>query len=115
MVQFTEDGRPESPLHKIQAGMRSTSNAAQKLREDLRKSRPFETGTIIAWRSISDRGISYEYAAIYAGGRWYTTLQKDNVYVQRSMSHSELLGYFAERGDHIADLRVAVEFEAVSL
>lgn len=91
------------------------SEAAQKLRKDLAKSRPFATGTLIAWRSISSTGISYEYAAIYANGSWYTTIQNDNQHVQRVMSHRKLMDYFSSRGDHLADLRVATDFEAVSL
>lgn len=119
MVQFTEDTSVEkeecSTAPTLPRGMSMASEAAQKLRKDLAKSRPFATGTLIAWRSISSTGISYEYAAIYANGSWYTTIQNDNQHVQRVMSHRKLMDYFSSRGDHLADLRVATDFEAVSL
>lgn len=90
-------------------------SVTEKLRADLAKSRPFPGGTIIAWHSVSANGIHYQYAAIFVNGHWYTTLQNDNQYVQRRMSHQELIGYFADRGDYIEGLRVATDFEEVSL
>lgn len=121
MVHFTEESTElrgaadESSLKSANGMVEMRSDAARKLREDLAKSRPFPSGTIIAWKSISASGIAYEYAAIFASGSWYTTIQNDNQHVQRVMSHRKLVDYFSERGDHLADLRVAVDFEAVSL
>lgn len=93
----------------------TVSDVAEMIRADLRKSRPFPTGTVIAWTSVSSgNGIGYDYAAIFANGRWYTTIVNDNVHVQRTMAHADLMNYFAERGDHLRDLRVATQFEAVA-
>lgn len=93
----------------------TSPSAAEALRADLRKSRPFPTGTIITWESVASSGVRYQYAAIFASGNWYTTVQADNNYMQRRMSHQQLLDYFADRGDHIAGLRVATDFEEVML
>lgn len=112
MVTFE---RSETEEHRPTAGRTLVGEAARKLRDDLAKSRPFSAGTIIAWQSIAHTGVSYEYAAIYAGGKWYTTIENDNKYIKRAMSHDELLAYFADRGDHLANLRVATDFEGVSL
>lgn len=89
--------------------------AAETLRADLAKSRPFPSGTVIAWESVSASGIRYQYAAVFANGHWYTTVQDDNQYIQRRMSHRKLIDYFADRGDHVAGLRVATDFEEVTL
>lgn len=91
------------------------SDAAHQLASDLRKTRPFQTGTIIAWESVSSNGIIYSYAAVFASGHWYTTAERANTYVQPKMSHSDLINYFADRGDYIQGLRVATVFEEVAL
>lgn len=91
------------------------SRVAELLEADLRKSRPFPTGTIIAWESISPNGIRYSYAAVFASGHWYTTVERSNGYVQSKMLHRDLMDYFTDRGDSIANLRVATDFEQVIL
>lgn len=103
-----------------EAGLRVPTNsrvedAVRRLRRDLAKSRPFPTGTIIAWESISYNGIEYHYAAVFASGKWYTTIAKDNPHLKKEMTHEELMAYFNERGDHLADLRVASSFDGVAL
>lgn len=89
--------------------------AAEQLANDLRETRPFATGTVIAWESVSSNGTSYSYAAIFANGSWYTTIERSNTYVQPRMTHADLLSYFSERGDHLRNLRVATDFAGVQL
>ena len=88
-------------------------SAAARLAGDLRKNRPFASGTIIGWTSVAANGIEYEYAAVFANGRWYTTVAQDNQYVQKIMTHEQMIDYLSERGDYLANLRVAVAFERV--
>ena len=104
-----------SPRFVRSAGLEVTNEVAERLRKDLSKSRPFPTGTIIAWRSIATSGIHYEYAAVFANGSWYTTIEKGNAHLRPVMTHDELMNYFSARGDHLADLRVATDFEGVTL
>lgn len=102
----------ESIPMRDMAQERLLSATAAQLQADLRKSRPFESGTVIVWESIGERQ-HYAYAAIFAGGRWYTTLQENNRWLKTSMTHEELMTYFSERGDHLAGLRVASSFEHI--
>lgn len=116
MVQFTEEGAVEdtrSAGAKLIAS--ATPSAAEMLRADLAKSRPFPSGTVITWHSVAASGIHYQYAAIFVNGHWYATVGDNNQYIQRRMSHRKLIDYFANRGDHVAGLRVATDFEEVSL
>lgn len=89
--------------------------AADTLAADIRKARPVSTGTIIAWSSVSSSGVRYAYTAVFASGHWYTSLEKSNQHLRPKVTHEELLAYFRERGDHLADLRVATEFVSVSM
>ena len=114
MVAFASDAEISDEPRPTAGLARPINKAVEQLRKDLADSRPFDTGTIIAWDSIGEKA-TYTYAAIYASGRWYTTIAQDNRYVQRTMTHDELLAFFAERGDHLANLRAATDFEAVSL
>lgn len=106
--------RPVQASAQAESRVAFASDVAEQLRRDLVKSRPFPTGTIIAWESVS-AVTSYHYVAIFAGGAWFTSVVQDSQYMQKRMSHDELMMYFADRGDHLANLRVATQFEEVSL
>lgn len=90
-----------------------SDSIAQNLAADLKKEgRYYPNGTIIAWEYISITGISYSYAAVFADGSWYTTLERGNSILQPKVSHKALMRYFAENV-WIANIRVATAFEAV--
>lgn len=108
---------PESrgvTIVKTEDDLRAHS-AAEKFRQDLRKARPFENGTIIRWTSVAVNGSQFHYAAIYADGYWFTTSRRDTNHMQMRMTHDEILGYFSSHGYSIKDLKVAVAYEAVEL
>lgn len=91
------------------------SRAAQQLRADLQKSRPFEDGTIVRWTSVAVNGSRFHYAAVYAGGYWYTTSQRDTQHIQKKMSHEDFLHYLHSHGYSVINLGVAVDFEGIEL
>lgn len=114
MNEPNDGANMESP--KLASGVLSRrSDVAETLAAELRKTRPFPSGTIIAWTSRSSNGVDYSYAAVFANGSWYTTVERPNPYISPKMSHAEMLAYLADRGDYIVDLRVATDFEAVEL
>lgn len=85
--------------------------AAEKLLKDLQAESPVEPRTIIGWTSVHPvNGVEFDYAAIFAGGMWYTTVGRDNQNVQKIMSHADLLAYLTDKKRNTHNLRVAVDF-----
>lgn len=67
-----------------------TNEAIERLRVDLKSKQTdlFKAGDVIRWRA-SDR---YEYAALKTDtGRWYTTAQSANQFVDKVLDYDELL------------------------
>lgn len=88
--------------------------AAETIRKDLNKAQPVEENTILAWTSVHPvNGAEFHYAAVFAGGVWYTTVGRDNQNVQKIMQHDELMEYLVVKGSNLKNIRVAIEFEEV--
>ncbi len=47
--------------------------AVRALEKRIAKSAEFDTGTVIRFVSVSNAGVRYTYAALYAAGRWWLT------------------------------------------
>lgn len=86
-------------------------NVADRLSRDLAREAPVKEGTIITWDSVSEY-VTYRYAAIFAAGSWYTTVSRDNRYVQKMMSHTDLMKYLGANAG-VKNLMVAMVFEEV--
>lgn len=96
----------------VLSGARS---AAEQLRLDLQKARPFPNGTILTWTSLSTDGASYVYSAVFTNGDWFTTAKDDNRYVQRVMTHEKLIGYLSSNGHSIAKVGIVTDIEEIVL
>lgn len=87
--------------------------AAEMIRKDLEKNRPFEEGTIIAWDIRFDNyGQTYHYAALFCNNQWVTTAVNGGDFNKR-MSHAALMQQLSKHEREITNLRVATEFEEV--
>lgn len=99
----------------VRSNLEVFTSAAQQLRADLKKSRPFADGTIVRWTSVAVNGSRFHYAAIYANGHWFTTSQRDTEHIQKKMRHEEFLDYLHTHGYSVTSLAVAVDFEVIEL
>lgn len=82
--------------------MKSLQDARSKAQTD-----GFEQGTVIRWIA-SER---YTYAALKAGGLWYTTAQEFNTRVPQSVTFEKLLEILSR--SEVSDVAVATDWEGV--
>lgn len=83
----------------------------EKIREDLQKDNPVPERTIIRWTSVHpSNGAEFHYAAVFAGGAWYTSAHADNQNVQRIMQHEDLIAYFNKKKKNLVNIEIAVDF-----
>lgn len=91
------------------------AEVAKKIEKNVKKTKAFENGTVITWDSVSAyNGVSYNYAAVFANGMWYTTVAADNRYVQKKMTNESLMKYFGEM-EGVENIKVASEFVEVEV
>ena len=91
------------------------SEAARRLLQDLRNYAPVDDGTIIKWTSVHPvNGVEFKYAAVFAGGAWYTTVVRDNPNVQKIMQHDEMVHYLNSKKQNLRDIAVAIDFATLN-
>ena len=85
--------------------------AADKILKDLKKDSPVAERTIIRWTSVHPvNEVEFHYVAVFAGGSWYTSVARDNDYVQKIMSHGDLIAYLNTKKTNLKNVEVAVDF-----
>lgn len=91
-------------------------DAANQILGDLQAGTgPVPERTIIRWTSVSSaNGAEFHYAALFAGGAWYTSAPRDNPNVQKIMSHEDLITYLNRKKSNLKDIGVALDFAKIS-
>ena len=112
------DGSKLGMLPRVPEGITVTDPnvlAAQQILSDLQQGTgPVPERTIIRWTSVHPvNGAEFHYAAVFAGGGWYTTVAKDNDNVQKIMSHEALVTYLNRKKHNLRDIAVAVDFAKI--
>lgn len=89
--------------------------AAAKILEDLQKDTPVPERTVIRWTSVHPvNGAEFHYAAVFAGGAWFTSAQADNSNVQRVMQHEDLVAYLNKKKANLKNIELAVDFVSLN-
>ena len=90
-------------------------DAASRILNDLQKDAPVPDRTIIRWTSVHPiNGAEFHYAAIFAGGAWYTSVGRDNDNVQKIMQHDDLVAYLNKKKANLKNVQMAVDFVTLS-
>src|SRR5687768_16224497 len=91
----------------------AAQQAADQIRQNLQKVRPFANGTVATWTRVSVDGKHWTYAAVFADGYWRVTCNGKGFPTR--CSHDEFLALITQQGHAIIELGIVSETTPIEL